>query len=469
MLSGLLAALGPLVASGGSSAGLLGKMGQAPQQAGLLARLQQMIAQDPMTFMAMGGALMQPGDAGSALMNAGMIGAQGADRRRRQEREDRQDEMRERRFQMQEGMFNTEQKQGLQDRERRQTVFDELMAGDSIPEAARPFLQALGPDGMSQALPGLFGRALGPTEFEREQFDWQRQYQQGQLDATRARTAAADARARAAAVPGYDAHEMEDAQGNFYTYYQPERPGQAPYAMSADGQVVEGPAIAELGLRRATTRQQTQSVDAPQEIEFRNFRTMELAAQGAINNVNMLRDIMRQDPAAVTAGGGLASDIEGIISNAQQAAGEISTRILGDLPRDVAAEDAGRLERLMGSPTAFSDLGLPELNAQARYLALNTAYAIARANNPDGRISDRDLRTALESMGIGAWTRTPGQIAATLSTVEESIVNGYDAAGRQVYGDRWSEQFPARISSWGIDARRYTDPDAYARDLMDGQ
>lgn len=121
---------------------------------------------------------------------------------------------------------------------------------------------------------------------------------------------------------------------------------------------------------------------------LRDLANSEMSTRNAIKQTQRLRDLLADDPDALTATGRAISISRAIANEAEAVARTFGVEIPEGL------NDAARYV------STFEELGVD--NARARGMLTNLAYAAAAASGQEGRaVSDRDVKRFLERIGGG--------------------------------------------------------------------
>jgi len=141
------------------------------------------------------------------------------------------------------------------------------------------------------------------------------------------------------------------------------------------------------------------------------------------------------DPGGVIGGVDITSKSKAQAAGNNLTAGYL-TKIAGVEFSNAAGDQARRL-----NPEEMSALeGLSALKGAQKSLIYNLAYAVARTNEPGGRLTDRDIANALITMGVsGTGTFSPASLKASLTNLvaerQNQIVDRYNSNIQPLPGD----------------------------------
>lgn len=162
----------------------------------------------------------------------------------------------------------------------------------------------------------------------------------------------------------------------------------------------------------APTRQETgePGAFAGDKKLLRDLANSEIATRTAIKQTQRLRDLLADDPDALTATGRAISISRAIANEAEAVARTFGVEIPEGL------NDAARYV------STFEELGVD--NARARGMLTNLAYAAAAASGQEGRsVSDRDVKRFLQRIGGGYID--PQARVAMLDDFAEEIADAF--------------------------------------------
>lgn len=162
----------------------------------------------------------------------------------------------------------------------------------------------------------------------------------------------------------------------------------------------------------APTRQETgePGAFAGDKKLLRDLANSEIATRTAIKQTQRLRDLLADDPDALTATGRAISISRAIANEAEAVARTFGVEIPEGL------NDAARYV------STFEELGVD--NARARGMLTNLAYAAAAASGQEGRsVSDRDVKRFLQRIGGGYID--PQARVAVLDDFAEEIADAF--------------------------------------------
>ncbi len=146
------------------------------------------------------------------------------------------------------------------------------------------------------------------------------------------------------------------------------------------------------GFRRLPRREE---VGGPGEFQTKKqaveFQEAQANTQIFIDDIEDAQDVVRQNPGALTTVGGLALIGSNIGANIRALSATFNTTFENE-----SVLDEGQYAE------TFDSLGIARGEFRSIFIGLSAQQAII--NNPDGRISDRDIRTAMEQIGGGVQT-----------------------------------------------------------------
>lgn len=152
-----------------------------------------------------------------------------------------------------------------------------------------------------------------------------------------------------------------------------------------------------------------------------NARKQQDSAKNVLATIQEMRDVLKRQPAVAGASGAVAGGWQDLAQQGQQ-----FLNLRAGVQTDLAG---GKVEDTVVDRMAKAyDPAFPEFNA----LEMTLAFAVARANNPDGRISDKDLDNAIRQVRGGnataSWLSNPESVGAALDVLERSTKRIADQA-----------------------------------------
>lgn len=209
-------------------------------------------------------------------------------------------------------------------------------------------------------------------------------------------------------------------------------------------------------------------LDRMTDINFPDRPTVDLTAfanQEEIRRLVQERAKITERQSAVIS----AARIAERINDQLDVTGETGQGALGVLTRvaegvTAQAVDAARLAGVKLDPTAYSSALKPFVAAGANSSATQSnimalAFMLARAQNPTGQVTQRDLESALTQLGSGL-TGSSNQMRAALKEMMNNAINGVDdvvtVRGPEFSGGPVSAPRPTRQLLEDLGLRRYS-------------
>jgi len=157
--------------------------------------------------------------------------------------------------------------------------------------------------------------------------------------------------------------------------------------------------------------------------EGEGLREMEYTTQAALNLTKRIREQVNESGAGIMGVVGAGQRLAGALAAQLEAAASInenaSASVNGEKAQESALRDAANYTKQLEE--SFGKAGK---SAAMRANIVDLAYTLARAKNPDGRISNQDVNHKIELLGNNG---DPAQLLAVLDEIDLSLVGNYEA------------------------------------------
>ena len=166
------------------------------------------------------------------------------------------------------------------------------------------------------------------------------------------------------------------------------------------------------------TKGPLESAEDIQKKEFAELRESEAAVRDVVFLTQQLESQIKENPTIIGFVGGSQRFINSTVNQMT-----LTAQVLGGTAI-VDGKEASEISLL--NPEIYnipSFSGSAKQGAAFKSTVVRLSYILARAQEPGGRLSDRDIQSGIDQLGAGSGS--PGQILSAIKTVRKNVIESF--------------------------------------------